>query len=123
MKSGKQLDREIAESLSGRSSSGTRVLRTDGMGRLLEVRGPAVRLVKLPVGAKTKYGDLITKYSPDWARLSEEKIVDNVLLENPRESGHDIEGHVRIGSKRYSAFTSGGPDDFVIVVRNYKGKD
>jgi len=25
-------------------------------------------------------------------------------------------------AKHYSAFTSGGPDDFVIVVRNYREK-
>jgi hypothetical protein len=115
-----QLDREIAESVSGRSSSNTRVYRTDSFGRFLEVRAPAVRLVKLPVGARDKHGDPITKYTPDWARLSEEKIADNVRLESPRQSGHEIEGHVRIGGKRYSAFTSGGPDDFVIVVRSYK---
>lgn len=120
-KSGRQLDREIADSLSGRSSH-ARVLRTSSFGNVLEVRGPAVRLVTLPVGAKDKHGDPITKYTPDWARLSQEKIVDDVRLEGARYSGHDIEGHVRIRGKRYSAFASGNPDDFVIVVRNYKGR-
>lgn len=103
-----------------RRSRGTRASydRT-AFGRLQEVRAPAVRLVKLPVGAEGKHGP-ITKYTPEWARLSEEKIADNVRLEGARQSGHDIEGHVRLGGKRYSAFTSGGSDDFVIVVRNYK---
>lgn len=97
-----------------------RVLRRDDRGRL-EVRGPAVRLVELPVGAQSKHGQ-VTEYTPDWARVSEEKIADDVRLEGARESGHDIEGHVRIGGKRYSAFASGGPDDFVIVVRRYGGE-
>lgn len=120
-KSVKQLDREIADSLSGRSSH-ARVLRTSNFGNVLEVRGPAVRIVTLPVGSKDKHGDLITKYTPDWARLWQEKIADDVKLEGARYSGHDIEGHVRIKGKRYSAFSSGSPDDFVIVVRNYRGK-
>jgi hypothetical protein len=118
-KSAKQLEREIADSLAGRSASHARVLRSDSFGRLLEVRGPAVRLVKLPVGAEGKHGS-ITKYTPDWARISEEKIADNVRLEGARQAGHAIEGYVRIGGKRYSAFADGGPDDFVIIVRNYK---
>lgn len=104
------------------ASSHARVLRSSSFGGVREVRGPAVHLVQLPVGAKDKHGDPITRHTPDWARLSQEKIADDVRLEGARESGHDIEGHVRIKGKRYSAFTSGGPDDFVIVVRNYKGK-
>lgn len=103
-----------------RASGHARVLRSD-FGRLLEVRAPAVYLSELPVGAEGKHGP-ITKHTPDWARVSEKKIADNVRLEGARQSGHDIEGHVRLGGKRYSAFTSGGPDDFVIVVRNYKEK-
>ena len=101
------------------SSSETRVLRSDNFGRLIEVRAPAVRLVKLPVGAMGKHGP-ITAHTPDWARVEEERIADSVRLEGARESGHDIEGHVRIKGKRYSAFASGGPDDFVIVVRDKK---
>ncbi len=120
-KSAKQLDREIAASIAGRSSSHARILRSDNFGHL-EVRGPAVRLVKLPVGAKDKHGDPITRHTPDWARVSEEKIADDVRLEGARQAGHAIEGYVRIGGKRYSAFADGGPDDFVIVVRNYKEK-
>lgn len=106
--------------VSSKRSSHARVLRTGSLGGLREVRGPAVHLVKLGIGEPDKYGDAITKYTPDWARLSQQKISDDVLLEGAHESGHDIEGHVRIKGKRYSAFTSGGPDDFVIVVRNYK---
>jgi hypothetical protein len=104
-----------------RSSRLARILRSDGFGRLLEVRAPAVHLVKLPVGAEGKNGP-ITKYTPDWERASEKKIANDVRLEGARQSGHDIEGHVRLSGKRYSAFTSGGPDDFVIIVRNYKEK-
>ena len=115
-----RIAREVDEILSqGKAGEGSelRVLRSDNFGRLIEVRAPAVRLVKLPVGARDKHGDPITEYTPDGARLSREKITDSVRLEGARYSGHDIEGHVRIRGKRYSAFTSGGPDDFVIVVR------
>jgi hypothetical protein len=117
---------EVDEILSqGKASEGRsselRVLRTDNFGRLIEVRAPAVRLVKLPVGARDKYGDPITKYTPDWARLAHEKIADSARLEDARYSGHDIEGHVRIKGKRYSAFASGSPEDFVIVVHNKGG--
>lgn len=94
-------------------------MSTDSLGRPI-VRGPAVHLVQLPVGAMDKYGNPITRHTPDWARLANEKIKDSVRLEGAQFSGHDIEGHVRIKGKRYSAFTSGGPDDFVIVVRNYR---
>jgi len=121
-----RIAREVDEILSqGKASEGRsselRVLRTDNFGRPIEVRAPAVRLVKLPVGARDKYGDSITEYTPDWARLAHEKIADSVRLEGARYAGHDIEGHVRIKGKRYSAFASGGPDDFVIVVRD-KGR-
>lgn len=92
-----------------------------GMGRLLKVRGPAYRMVQLPEGARTKFGDLITKHTSDWARIGYEKVADEVTLERPRQSGHEIEGRVRIRGKSYSAFTSGGenPDggDGMIIVR------
>jgi hypothetical protein len=93
-----------------------RELKSDSFGRLLRVRGPAVRLVELPVGAEGRHGP-ITKYTPEWARLVNEPVKACVTLERPRQSGHDIEGYVRINGKRHSAFTSGGVDDFVIVVR------
>ncbi len=118
-----RIAREVDEILSqGKAGEGRsnelRVLRSDNFGRLIEVRAPAVRLVKLPVGARDKYGDPITQYTPDAARLVHEKIANSLRLEGARYSGHDIEGHVRIKGKRYSAFTSGGPDDFIIVVRD-----
>ncbi len=83
------------------------VITTDPMwGRLLKVRGPAYRMVQP---------------TSDWARIIYEKIADDVLLERPRQSGHEIEGRVRIRGKSYSAFTSGGenPDggDGMIIVR------
>lgn len=99
------------------SSEDTRVLQSDNFGRLL-VRGPAVHAVELPIGAEGEYGP-ITEHTPDWSRRAYQKIHDNIRLEGARESGHDIEGHVRLNGKRYSAFTSGGPEDFVIVVRDY----
>lgn len=112
-----QIETEIADVVEGRTAR--RVLRSDNFGRLLEVRAPAVRSVLLPVGAVDEHGDPITRHTPEWARRSTEPIADEVLLENARSSGHDIEGTVRMGGKRYSAFTSGGADDFVIVVRDY----
>jgi len=87
------------------------------MGNILKVRGPAFRLVELPVGAEGKYGP-ITKYTSDWARLITEKVADCVTMERPRQSGHEIEGYVRIKGKRYSAFTSGG--DGEIIIRDRK---
>lgn len=88
----------------------------------LKVRGPAWKLIRLPVGAKNKHGDEITQYTPDWARIGYEKVADAVTLERPRQSGHEIEGRVRIGGKSHSAFTSGGenPDggDGMIIVRS-----
>lgn len=38
------------------------------------------------------------------------KVADNLTLSSPRQSGHEIEGRVSIGGKKYSAFTSGGPN-------------
>jgi hypothetical protein len=119
-----RIAREVDEILSqgeGKSSE-LRVLRHDHFGRPIEVRAPAVRLIKLPVGAKDKFGDPITKYTSDWARWAHEKIADSLRLEGARYSGHDIEGHVRIKGKRYSAFASGGPDDFVIIVRDKRAR-
>jgi len=82
-------------------------------GNILKVRGPAYRLVKLPVGAEGKYG-LITKYTSEWARLATENVASCVTMERPRQSGHEIEGYVRIKGKRYSAFTDGGDKQIII---------
>jgi hypothetical protein len=83
------------------------------------VEGPAFRLVQLPVGAEGKYGP-ITKYTSDWARVGYEKVADCAVLERPRQSGHEIEGRVRIRGRSYSAFTSGGSSDDpgMIIVRS-----
>jgi hypothetical protein len=92
------------------------------MSDILHVSGPAWRLIELPVGARDKHGDVITQYTPDWARIGYEKVSDRVTLERARQSGHEIEGRVRIRGKSYSAFTSGGenPDggDGMIIVRS-----
>jgi len=90
-------------------------VKWDMMGRIRQVRGPAYRLTTLPVGAKDKYGDVITKYTPDWARIGYEKMADCVSMDRAHQSGHEIEGSVRIRGKRYSAFTSGGDDGRIIV--------
>ena len=97
----------------------------DRMGRGPRVvRGPAWRLIELPVGAKDKHGDVIGEFTPSWARIGYEKVADSATMLNPRQSGHEIEGRVRIRGKSYSAFTSGGdnPDggDGMIIVRTSK---
>lgn len=74
-----------------------RVLRRDPLGRIVEVRGPAEAMVG-------------GRYEP---------VAESVRLERAHESGHDLEGSVRVRGRRYSAFTSGGPDDFVIVIRDF----
>lgn len=115
-----RIEAEVADIVGGtQGEDDVRALRSDDWGRWIEVRAPAVRLVKRRVGETDKHGDLITKFTPEWARLVQEKIADSVRMERPRQSGHEIEGHVRLGGRRYSAFTSGGEDDFVIVVRDY----
>lgn len=85
------------------------------------VSGPAYKMIELPVGAQGKYGE-ITKYTSDWARIGYVKMAGYVTMDRPRQSGHEIEGRVRIKGKSYSAFTSGGenPDggDGMIVVRS-----
>jgi hypothetical protein len=89
------------------------------------VQGPAYKLIELPVGAEGKYGP-ITQYTSSWARLSYEKLSDQVTLQRPRQSGHEIEGRVTIRGKNYSAFTSGGENpeggEGMIVVRTKKTK-
>jgi hypothetical protein len=87
----------------------------DLYGNVRSVRGPAYRMVTLPVGAMGKYGP-ITEYTSEWARLDNEKIADSVTMIRPRQSGHEIEGRVKIGGKTYSAFTSA---DFGIIVRGF----
>lgn len=116
----REIEAEVTHIVGGTQagSGDVRVLRSD-QGRLVEVRAPAIRLVQRQVGESDKHGDPITEHTPDWARLAQERIADSIKMERPRFSGHDIEGHVRIGGRRYSAFTSGGADDFVIVVRDY----
>ena len=89
----------------------------DMMGRVRRVRGPAFESFELPVGAPSPYGGVSTKYTSDWARRGYRKLVDCVTMERPRQSGHEIEGYVRIRGKRYSAFTSGGDDGKIIVRR------
>lgn len=91
----------------------------DSFGRPRKVRGPAYRMIKLPVGAKDKHGDTITKYTPDWARIDYELLAPCITMQSPRQSGHEIEGRVKIRGKSYSAFTSGG-DDGRIIVRTKK---
>jgi len=85
------------------------------------IRGPAWQLITLSVGDKDKFGDVITKYTPDWARIGYRKLADNVEMFDVRDAGHEYEGKVRIGGRTYSAFTSGGenPDggDGMIIVR------
>lgn len=96
-------------------------VESDAYGRLQRVSGPVYRMVKLPVGAEGKYGP-ITKYTSDWARIGYEKVSDHATMQSPRQSGHEIEGRVRIRGKSYSAFTSGGenPDggDGMIIIRD-----
>lgn len=72
------------------------------------VRGPVYRMIELPVGAVGKYGQPITKYTSDWARVDYELVSPKATMLNPRQSGHEIEGRVRIRGKSYSAFTDGG---------------
>jgi hypothetical protein len=95
-------------------------VQSDNWG-LQGVAGPVYRMVTLAVGAKDKHGDTITVFTPDWARISYVKISDHATMQNPRQSGHEIEGRVKIGGKSYSAFTSGGenPDggNGMIIVR------
>lgn len=92
--------------------------------RRFRVVGPAWRLTHLAVGDRDKYGDTITKHTPDWARVGYEKVADRVTMLSPRESGHEIEGRVRIKGKTYAAFTDGGenPDGGrgMIIVRQKK---
>jgi hypothetical protein len=83
------------------------------------VRGPAYKMTKLPIGAEGKYGP-ITKYTSDWARTAYVKMAECVTLQNPRQSGHEIEGFVNIGGKRYSAFTS-SDDPSGLIVRTQRG--
>ncbi len=84
------------------------------------VQGPAWRMTKLPVGAMGKHG-VITEFTSDWARVGYEKVADFVTMICPRQSGHEIEGRVKIKGKTHSAFTSGGenPDGGrgMIIVR------
>lgn len=98
-------------------------VKWDMMGRIVKVRGPAYRMIELPIGAKggAGGGGEITKYTPDWARIGYEKMSDCVSMDRARQSGHEIEGSVKIKGKRYSAFTSGG-DDARIIVRTRKRK-
>ena len=90
-------------------------------GNGLRVVGPAWRMIELPVGAEGEHGP-ITKYTPDWARVGYVKVSDRTTLQNPRQSGHEIEGRVTIKGKSYSAFTSGSenPDGGrgMIIVRS-----
>ena len=85
------------------------------------IHGPAWQLITLSVGDKDKFGDVITKYTPDWARIGYKKLADEVVMFGVRDAGHEYEGKVRIGGRVYSAFTSGGenPDggDGMIIVR------
>jgi hypothetical protein len=52
--------------------------------------------------------------------LGGKRISACATLQRPRADGHDYEGRVTIKGKSYSAFTSGGVDDFVIVARSRK---
>lgn len=79
------------------------------------VRGAVYKMVELTVGESNKYGE-ITEHTPDWARISYVKVAACATMERPRQSGHEIEGYVKINGRRYSAFTSGG-DDAKIIVR------
>jgi hypothetical protein len=89
-------------------------------GGVTQVVGPVWRMTELPVGAMGKHGE-ITKYTSDWARIGYEKMSERSTMNNPRESGHEIEGRVTIKGKTYSAFTDGGtnPDggSGMIIVR------
>jgi hypothetical protein len=90
------------------------VVKWDNFGRILLVRGPAYKLFRLPVGAvHPEHGWTITAFSPDWSHISEELVWPCVTMERARQSGHEIEGTVRIRGRRYSAFTGGNK----IIVR------
>ena len=81
-------------------------IKSDSMSRLLRVRGPVYRLITLPVGATGRHGP-ISQYTSDWARIDYELMSPCSTMERPRQSGHAIEGYVKIGGKRYSAFAEG----------------
>ena len=86
----------------------------DSFGRPSRIRGPAYRMVELPVGAEGRYGK-VTKYTPSWARIDYELLSACITMQSPKQSGHEIEGRVKIHNKSYSAFTSGGDDGMIIV--------
>lgn len=90
------------------------------------VHGPAWELVTLKVGDVDEHGHVINQYTPQWARIGHAKIADDLELISPKQSGHELEGHVRIRGKRYSAFTDGGtnPDGGrgMIIVRTKRRK-
>ncbi len=58
-------------------------VETDHFGRFISVRGPAYRMITLPVGAEGKYGT-ITKFTSDWARIGYEKVPSLSLCRNSR---------------------------------------
>lgn len=113
--------RGVGGAMAPNPSSRDLLVQWDNFGRPRVVRGPVWRMITLPIGVRDKHGDVITKYTPDWARIGYVKVSDSATMRSPRQSGHEIEGRVTIKGKSYSAFTSGGenPDggDGMIIVR------
>jgi len=93
---------------------------TDNFGRPIEVRAPAVHLVKLLSEARDKYGDSITEYTPDWARLEHEEVDEQRPAGGARYSGMTLKDMSASRGKRYLP-SPVAPDDFVIVVRDKGG--
>lgn len=77
------------------------------------VRGPVFRLVDLPEGAEGEHGR-ITRFTPEYGRLHMELVSPCATMSRPRQSGHEIEGRVKIRGKAYSAFTDGEAQAIII---------
>jgi hypothetical protein len=65
-----------------RASTGDLDVRWSDFG-VIKVAGPVWRMTTLPVGAVDKHSDVITKYTPDWARIGYEKMSDRSTMITP----------------------------------------
>lgn len=85
--------------------------------RLPTIRGPVYSVHELKRGYHGPHG----KREYENTTLSYVKLADMRTLQEVRDAGHEYEGYVSIGGRRYSAFTSGGrnPDggDGMIIAR------